>query len=180
MSDRFRFFHGWCFCRIVPGSRWATLVFCANCPGVRRFHFAGQKAKRVAGFTLDSGAAVVNAVGFGWRKAIRQSHCRRKDSPEIVQDTSSSRATTRRVNTWSRMESGSSRFASVNSGHEQVGQKVTIDGKTALSNVDTPAGTFHEVAIEIEVLDQRATIALGSQGPGCNTCHNWVRFRSVP
>ena len=93
MSARFRFFQGWCFCRIVPGSRWATLVFCANCPGVRRFHFAGPKTKRVAGFTLDSGAAFVNAVGFGWRKAIQQSHCRRKGYPEIVQDTSSSHAT---------------------------------------------------------------------------------------
>ena len=25
MSDRFRFFQGWCFCRIVPGSRWYSV-----------------------------------------------------------------------------------------------------------------------------------------------------------
>ena len=156
-----------------------SLVFCTNCPGVRRFPFAGPKTKRVAGFTLDSGAAFVNAVGFGWRKAIRQSHCRRKDYPEIVQDTSSSHATMRRGNTWSRMESGSSRFASANSGHEQVGQKVTIDGKTALSNVDTPAGTLHEVPSRSRFWISEPP-SLGSQGPGCNMCLNWVRFRSVP
>lgn len=65
-------------------------------------------------------------------------------------------------------------------GREQVGQKVTIEGKTALSNVDTPAGVFHEVTIEVEALDQRVTIALGSRKPGGKMCRNGVRFRPVP
>ena len=99
----------------------------------------------------------MNAVGFGWRKAIRQSHCRRKDYSEIVQDTSSSHATMRRGNTnhasWEYMVENGKWAVEVcfgDSGREQVGQKVTIEGKAALSNVDTPAGVFHEVAIEVD------------------------------
>nr|MBC8290788.1 FAD-dependent oxidoreductase [Planctomycetota bacterium] len=151
-----------------------------NATGVRRFNFAGPETKRVAGFSLDSGAAFTNAAGFGWRKAIRQNHRRRNVYRELLRDTF---LFTRDYASWECEVENGTWLVEVcvgDSGHDQVGQKVTIEGKTVLSNVDTPAGAFLEAAVQVQVLDRRVTIELGPQKPGCNTCLNWVRFRPAP
>ena len=151
-----------------------------NAADVRGFNFAGPKTKRVSGFTLDSGVAFTSAAGFGWRKAIRQNHRHRDMYRELLRDTF---LFTRDYASWECTVKNGKWTVEVcvgDSGHEQVGQKVTIEGKTVFSNVDTPKGAFHEAAIEVEVLDERITVELGPQKPGCNTCLNWVRIRPVP
>ncbi|MDA1252218.1 MAG: FAD-dependent oxidoreductase [Planctomycetota bacterium] len=147
-----------------------------NANRARQFNFTGPESKPVPGFTNDSGEAFTLDRGYGWRKAIRQNHRRRNVYPEAIRDTF---LFTRDNASWECEVADGNWIVEIcvgDAGHEQTGQKITIEGKAAVSNVATPAGGFFETTARVKVVDGRLTIELGPQAPGCNTCLNWVQI----
>ncbi|MDA0282600.1 MAG: FAD-dependent oxidoreductase [Planctomycetota bacterium] len=143
---------------------------------IRKFNFTGKGSKAVAGFETDSGLAFDQARGFGWAQDISQNHRRRGVYPEDVRDTF---LFTRDTAKWEcRVQNGKWLVTVCNgdSGHEQTGHRVTIEGVAAVQNVSTPAGHFVETTATVDVTDERLTIILGPQLSGSNTCVNWLRL----
>ena len=59
------------------------------------------------------------------------------------------------------------------------GQRVAAEGVTVIDQVDTAAGRFWEASAIVNVKDGLLTLDLGPQGPGENTCINWVRLERL-
>ncbi|NNE93152.1 MAG: FAD-dependent oxidoreductase [Verrucomicrobiales bacterium] len=142
----------------------------------RWFDFAGPGVPEAEGFERDSGAKWDDTGGFGWKRDISKNARRRNVYPEIQRDAF---LFTREADTWECWAGKGMYRVTVcvgDSGHDQVGQNVTIEGKPVIQNVSTVAGQFHESTIDVEVTDGYLTVEIGKPEGGSNTCLNWLTF----
>ena len=148
----------------------------ANENAIRRFNFTGKGSKAVPGFQNDNGLSFDSKRGFGWTADISQNYRRRSVYAEAIRD---SFLFTRDFARWEcRVPNGKFLVTVCNgdSGHEQTGHQVSLEGKAAVKNVPTVAGHFVETTVTVEVSDGRLTMELGPQLAGSNTCVNWLRI----
>jgi len=148
-------------------------------PGRRRFNFTGIGSNRVDGFTSDHGLTFDAERGHGWLRDISSSHRRRGRLDGDWRDTF---LFTRSHDVWE-CELAPGRYRVTvcigDSGHEQFGQNVTVEGCPVLRDRLTPAGEFAEAAVDVEVRDGRLTIEIGLPGRATNTCLNWLTLELV-
>ncbi|MCB1089261.1 MAG: FAD-dependent oxidoreductase, partial [Verrucomicrobiae bacterium] len=145
----------------------------------RRFDFAPSGTPVAKGFERDFGAEFSNDAGFGWSRDLTGNQRRRNAVPESYRDTF---LFTRNEETWECMvEPGRYRVTVCvgDSGHEQAGQFVRVEGKPAIEDQFTVAGQFAEAAVEAEVTDGRLTVVIGRPSGGSNTCLNWLVFEKL-
>jgi hypothetical protein len=65
------------------------------------------------------------------------------------------------------------------SGHDQVGHRVVVEGEEVMIDEPTTAGRFIERTVTIDVGDRQITMQLGPQQPGKNSCVNWIRLQRL-
>ncbi|MDF1755725.1 MAG: FAD-dependent oxidoreductase [Verrucomicrobiales bacterium] len=113
------------------------------------------------------------AGGYGWRRSLSNNH-RKRNAMSGPRD---SFVFTRESDVWELpIENGSHRVTICvgDSGHEQSGQYVKVEGKVAVDYVNTSAGQFYEKTVTVEVKDEKLTVEVGSGKSGSNTCLNWI------
>ena len=142
----------------------------------RLFNFTGPGSPPAAGFTNDTGEVFDPDRSFGWSRDISTNHRRRHRLPEHFRDTF---LFTREFDRWEcRVENGSYAVTVCvgDSGYEQVGQRVTIEGQVLVEDETTAVGEFCERSATVEVKDGRLTVELGQKNRMQNTCLNWLRM----
>ncbi len=142
----------------------------------KAFNFTPLGSVSVEGFTNDYGHAFSDRAGKGWREAIEKNSRRRGALPEDYRDTF---LFTRDSASWEcEIDNGSWQVTVCvgDPAHEQIGQRVTIEGVPAIVNETTPAGRFLEVTVNVDVKDGRLTMELGPQQRAENTCVNWLQI----
>lgn len=150
-----------------------------NGDSVRRFNFGGP-GKEVAGFVSDFGLPFQEQLGYGWKRSIATNYRERGRYQEVIRDGF---LFTRSHDTWEvRVEPG--RYAVTvclgDSGHEQVGQNVTVEGLPLMRNLTTAAGSYLEKTLDVDIKDQRLTVEIGLPGSQTNTCLTWIIFKKLP
>ena len=145
----------------------------------RRFDFAGRGVPKTEGFLRDVGAEFSEDRGYGWARDLSANERRRNAVPEPYRD---SFLFTRSSDLWE-CEVENERYAIVvcvgDSGHEQAGQNVTVEGQAVIEDQFTATERFHEASAEVEVKDGRLTVEIGKDGSNTNTCLNWIAFWRV-
>jgi hypothetical protein len=147
---------------------------------VSLFNFAGKGSQDVAGYTNDAGKPFTKARGFGWSRDISANNRRRGQIEGEQRDTF---LFTRTHDVWEAVAENGKYVVTVcvgDSGHEQTGQNVTVEGERVLQDVDTATGEWAERAVEVMVKDGRLTVEIGHAGGSTNTCLNWVRIVRLP
>ena len=142
-------------------------------PG-RRFNFTGVGSAAVEGFTNDTGQPFDAERGYGWTGDLRENHRRRGQHANPVYDTF---LFTRATDVWECIVDNGRYEVTLcvgDSGHEQLGQTVAVEGKKIVDHQTTAAGRFLSPSVVVEVRDGRLTVELGTGGPGENTCLNWL------
>lgn len=142
----------------------------------RRFDFAGKGVPKTEGFSRDIGVPFSEDRGYGWERDLSANQRRRNALPEPYRD---SFLFTRSQDSWEcEVENG--RYAVVvcvgDSGHEQAGQNLKVEGRAVIEDQFTATERFHEASTEIEVKDGRLTVEIGKEGSNTNTCLNWLAF----
>lgn len=146
---------------------------------VKYFNFTGQGSKSIAGFENDFGLPFDIAKGHGWDHDIREDNRRRNVYAEAQRDTF---LFTRSAARWECVVPNGRWSVTIcvgDSGHDQLGHRVSIEEEEVIRDEPTPAGRFIERTVIVDVRDGRLTIALGPQLPGNNTCVNWVRLQCL-
>ncbi len=160
-----------------PGPTEDGIVEFARSPApVKRFNFTPLGSDSCEGFTNDYGHAFSDAAGQGWREAIEKNSRRRGALPEDYRDTF---LFTRDSASWEcEIDNGSWQVTVCvgDAAHEQIGQRVTVEGVPAIVNETTAAGRFLEATVSVEVKDGRLTMELGPQQRAQNTCVNWLQI----
>ncbi len=145
---------------------------------IQRFNFCG-KGQTAEGFSSDHGLPFNIDRGYGWTKSVEANSRVRSRFPEKFRD---SFLFTRSHDTWE-LNLASGRYEVTvcvgDSGHEQFGQNLTIEGTPAMRNITTPSGQYHETTREVEVTDGRLTIEIGLPGASTNTCLNWLAVKAL-
>ncbi|MCA9061888.1 MAG: FAD-dependent oxidoreductase [Planctomycetaceae bacterium] len=144
---------------------------------VRRFNFCGPPTKQVEGYAADHGSVFSDDIGFGWDHSVTENWRERGVYPEAIRDTF---LFTRDHAIWEcRVPDGRWHVSLCvgDSGHEQTGQRVSVEGQEVVVDQSTAAGHFFEVDVAVDVRDGRLTVELGPQTPGHNTCINWLHIR---
>lgn len=144
---------------------------------VRAFNFSGRDDPAVPGFVTDWGRSFDESRGYGWKRNITPNHRRRQVYSESLRDTL---LFSRDADRWECAVPNGLWQVTIcvgDSGHEQTGHRVTIEGRELIRDEPTPAGAFLERQIEVEVHDGRLTVDLGLQRPGTNTTVNWIRIK---
>ncbi|MBI1314331.1 FAD-dependent oxidoreductase [bacterium] len=142
---------------------------------VRLFNFTGQGSKPVDGFVNDYGRAFDGKRGFGWQRDISASNRRRGQIDGEQRDTF---LFTRSHDVWELAVVNGRYEVTVcvgDSGHDQTGQNVTVEGHETLRDIDTLTGEWIEKTVTVDVADGRLTIEIGLPGRSTNTCLNWLR-----
>lgn len=145
----------------------------------RAFNFTGAGSAGVPGFTNDTGQVFSKERGFGWTEDITANHRRRGRNGDPSRDTF---LFTRSTATWECAVENSRYRVTVcigDSGFEQPGQSVTIEGVDVADEVATGVNQFVERAAIVTVRDGRLTVDIGSGVPGCNTCLNRLRIQKL-
>ena len=143
------------------------------------FNFCGSGVGGASGFQSDHGHPFDDARGYGWKRDLTPNHRRRNALPGVVRDTF---LFTRTSDTWEcQLENGKYRITICvgDSGHEQLQQRVAIEGVETIDDVTTGAGEFAERSVDVEVNDGRLTVQLGSGKPASNTCINWLLVEKI-
>ena len=143
----------------------------------RAFNFTGRSGKSANGFISDHGL-LFNNRGHGWSRDISKNNRRRNVASESYRDTF---LFTRTSDIWEyTLENGTYEIVICigDSGHEQFGQNVFVEGKQVIKNVHTSAGLFHEMTLQTKITDGRLTIQIGD-GSGSNTCLNWLTIKPI-
>lgn len=146
----------------------------------RRINFAGKKTAPLTDFEADHGDVYDAKRGYGWRRDLSQNHRQRNKVPETYRDTF---VFTRDQDTWECEVPNGTWLVTVcvgDSGHEQIGQWVTVEGKQIIKDAATIDGFFLEQSASVTVTDQRLTIEIGKSDSGTNTCLNWITFEPAP
>ncbi|MEZ6065794.1 MAG: hypothetical protein R3B90_08830 [Planctomycetaceae bacterium] len=139
-----------------------------------RVKFGGPTVAAVEGWRLDRGELWDADRGCGWRRDLSTQHRQRNLLPEPLRD---SFLFTRTHDVWElAVPAGNYRVTVCvgDSGHEQVGQNVAVEGEPLMRNVTTPAGGFLESSCDVQVDDERLTLEIGLPEGATNTCINWV------
>jgi len=147
---------------------------------VKQFNFTGASAAVAEGFINDTGAVYDAARGFGWVRDISGSNRIRGQVAEPWRD---SFLFTRNHDVWTCDLPNGTYTVTVcigDSGHEQTGQNVALEGDYVLEDIDTPRGGFAEKTAEVTVGDGRLTVAIGKPESATNTCLNWIRVGTSP
>ena len=140
----------------------------------RKINFTGNKVAALTGFDSDHGLVFDDSRGYGWRRDLSQSHRKRNRVPESYRDTF---IFTRNHDVWECKVPNGKWIVTVcvgDSGHEQIGQWVKIEGTQVVKNEATATGFFREQKVQIDVSDGRLTVEIGKQGVKTNTCLNWI------
>ncbi len=142
----------------------------------RTFNFCGGRVKSPKGFEADNGQVFDEQRGYGWTRDLTANNRRRNAVKEVERDAF---VFTRQEDTWEcALDRGSYQVTVCvgDSGHEQLSQRVTIEGKRVVNDATTARGQFAEAVVVVDVTDGRLTVELGSGKPGSNTCINWLRI----
>ncbi len=145
----------------------------------QRYQFGGKESINKA-FALDSGEVFDTQRGYGWKRSLAKNFRQRGIYPEVVRD---SFLFTRSHDTWElKVPDGTYQVMVCigDSGHEQFGQNVTLEGQPVLRNVRTPVGQFEEKTVEVTVTDGLLTLEIGLPDSTTNTCLNWLILRKQP
>ncbi|QDU07682.1 FAD-dependent oxidoreductase [Gimesia aquarii] len=143
-------------------------------PHSRRINFTGLHSAPLPNFEADHGFKFDQKRGFGWSRDIRHNHRQRKILPESYRDTF---LFTRDHDIWECKVSNGRWLVTVcvgDSGHEQTGQWVTVEGNQVIKDVVTASGAFREQNVFVDVTDGRLTVEIGKATAGTNTCLNWI------
>ncbi|MCA8992137.1 MAG: FAD-dependent oxidoreductase [Planctomycetaceae bacterium] len=146
---------------------------------VQHINFAGANVRKVDGFLHDAGQPFDAQRGFGWSRDISANSRKRDRLDEIPRDTF---LFTRSDDIWTMNLPNGTYHVTVcvgDSGHEQFGQNVTVNGSPLMRDVRTETGWFLEKSMEVEVTDGKLTIEIGMIDSNTNTCINWVQVQPV-
>jgi hypothetical protein len=144
---------------------------------IRQFNFTGRGSNPLKGFTNDTGLPFDNQQGFGWQRDISKNSRRRGQIEGEYRDTF---LFTRTHDVWEVAIPNGRVSATVcigDSGHDQIGQNVTVEGMSLFQNHDTLTGRFAERTIHVDISDGRLTVEIGKPAGTTNTCLNWVRLK---
>ncbi|MEZ6038930.1 MAG: FAD-dependent oxidoreductase [Planctomycetaceae bacterium] len=147
--------------------------------GVIRFNFAGPGVTDIDGFRKESGRKFETESGFGWRRDISSNHRKREQISGDYRDTF---LFTRSHDTWDFAARNTRWRVTVcvgDSGHEQSGQNVTVEGQPLVRNETTAAGEWLERSMIVSVSDGMLTLEIGLAGSTTNTCLNWIEIVPV-
>lgn len=143
----------------------------------RRFNFAPQST---TDYEYDDGSKYTDARGFGWTRDISKNFRSRSVYPEAYRDTF---FFTRSSDTWQvKVEPGAKYEVTVcigDSGHDQPGQNVFVEGEMVFEDVTTEAGAFLEKSTTIVSDDGRISVTIGREGASTNTCLCWLILRRL-
>jgi len=142
---------------------------------IRLFNFTGARSETVDGFENDNGYVFDAKRGFGWRRDISANNRRRGQIGGEHRDTF---LFTRSHDVWELALPDGRYEVTVcvgDSGHEQAGQNVTVEGHETLRGIDTFTGEWAEKSTTVELTDGRLTVEIGLPGSSTNTCLNWLR-----
>jgi len=145
----------------------------------RMFNFCGRGAEPRSGFVNDHGLRFDAARGYGWSRDLSSSHRRRNALDGRWRDTF---LFTRSLDRWEcKLDNGRYLITVCvgDSGHEQLHQQVSVEGKVLIDQITTAAGEFAEAAIEVVIGDGRLSIEIGSGKSESNTCLNWLCIEVV-
>ncbi|WP_291167145.1 FAD-dependent oxidoreductase [Gimesia sp.] len=146
---------------------------------IRRINFAGKKTPPLTGFESDQGAVFDPQRRFGWQRDLSQNVRQRKQLPEAYRDTF---VFTRDHDRWECTVPNGVWQVTVcvgDSGHDQIGQWVTVEGSQIIQDLATTAGSFQESQVQVTVKDGRLTVEIGKPDAGTNTCLNWITFEQI-
>jgi len=65
------------------------------------------------------------------------------------------------------------------SGHEQKGQNVRVEGNWVLQDTDTASGVFLEKTITVKPESDRLSVTIGKKVSDKNTCLCWLVLRRL-
>ncbi|MEZ6091223.1 MAG: FAD-dependent oxidoreductase [Pirellulaceae bacterium] len=142
--------------------------------GTVSIDFCAQDSPASDGFKADVGRPFDPERGYGWTNDLTANTRLRKVASSSLVD---SFVFTRAFDQWScRVEPGTYEVHVCigDSGHEQAGQHVSVQGKSLAEHVDTPAGGFRELKAIVEVPDGLLNVQIGHRDGGSNTCLNWL------
>ncbi|MFT7639394.1 MAG: hypothetical protein ACI9G1_001130 [Pirellulaceae bacterium] len=142
-------------------------------------NFCGAGTPQVDGFKHDAGKVFSETLGYGWTRSLSANHRRRFAVKEVERDTF---LFTRSKDTWEcKLENGRYlvRVCVGDSGHEQLSQRVSLEGQLIIDDTTTARGEFAERGLEVVVKDGRLTMDIGSGEPMSNTCINWILIRGA-
>ncbi len=145
----------------------------------KRFDFAGKGVPAAEGFVRDSGMVYSKERGFGWARDISANGRVRNKMPEPERDAF---LFTREEDIWEvDAENGDYKVTVCvgDSGHQQKGQYVRIEGNSVVTDVDTTTGRFHEATATVSVSDGHLTLTIGRPEGGSNTALCWIALRKV-
>ncbi len=148
----------------------------AKAGATRWFNFAGPDAKAIDGFEHDKGLPFDTGRGYGWLKDLSANHRARGFDADLKYDTF---IFTRGIDTWECAVDDGTYYVTVcigDSGFEQPGQFVQVEGQVVADGIDTYIGEFHVASAEVEVQDGKLTVDIGTEEPSLNTCLNWLRI----
>ena len=151
----------------------------AGAPKTIQINFCGARSESVDGFAPDHGRPFDPSRGYGWRLDLTANVRLRNDPKDSLRNAF---VFTRGSDRWEHaVENGEWKVTLCvgDGGHEQRGQRVAAEGVTVIDQVDTAAGRFWEASAIVNVKDGLLTLDLGPQGPGENTCINWVRLERL-
>jgi hypothetical protein len=143
-------------------------------PQGRSFNFCGTHVAATPGFANDHGHKFAAKRGYGWTRDLTANHRHRIALEGVIRDTF---LFTRTKDSWEcAVENGKYQVTICvgDSGHEQLQQRVAIEGVIAVDDRTTAAGQFAERTVDVEVTDGKLTVELGSGEPRSNTCVNWL------
>lgn len=146
----------------------------------RRINFTGKQTAPETDFESDHGSVYDPKRGYGWQRDLSHNHRQRNKVPEKYRDTF---LFTRDHDTWECDVPNGTWLVTVcigDSGHEQIGQWVTVEGTQIIKEASTADGSFLERKTSVTVSDRRLTIEIGKSNAGTNTCLNWVTFEPAP
>ena len=144
-----------------------------------QINFCGARSEPVDAFQADHGRVFDAARGFGWGRDLTANVRQRNDPKDSLKNAF---VFTRGSDQWEHgVENGEWKVTVCvgDGGHEQRGQRVKAEGVIVIDQVDTAEGRFWEASAVVNVKDGRLTLDLGPQGPGENTCLNWVRLERL-
>ena len=142
----------------------------------RGFNFTKGGASAWSPYLSDTGGVYTVSSGYGWLADLTANTRQRNIYSETIRDTF---VFTRYQDTWQCAVSNGTYdvfFCVGDSGYDQPGQNVAVEGVSVLSNVDTYAGLYCESNVTVTVADGFLTVTVGRPEGGANTALNWLYF----
>jgi len=142
----------------------------------RGFNFTKSGAPSWSPFLQDTGSAYTVSRGYGWLADLSANTRQRNVYSETIRDTF---VFTRYQDTWQCAVSNGTYdvfFCVGDSGYDQPGQNVAVEGVSVLSNVDTSAGLYCESNATVTVTNGLLSVTIGRPEGGANTTLNWLYF----